>query len=437
MYLKGSKWSMNQKRVRPNWFRIILLCLLVLAAAFVNRTVISTMPSPFIPTPTPTRSPQSFITEAEEFFKKGSLTSAIAAYQQAVLSNPDDPAVYVALARVQVFAGQNEAAEKSAGSAILLNGDSSMAHAVLAWALSAQGKYVEAEKSIQRALTLDPQNALAHAYYVEILVNSGDFNVIDKAIEESKVAVSLAPDALETHRARGIILEATGNYDEAIVEYQAAIQINPKISGLYLALGQNLKAKGFNKDAIDAFGNADALNPDDPMPDYFISRTYYTSGELGKAMQYAKSAVDNDPVDTNLHGNLGVMYYLNSYLTESIEQFGYVVNGGNTADGRKIEKLELVPNNVRLAEYYSKYGLALAKTNKCSQALDIARTILERIPADEDSVFNANTIISRCEQNLNQTPVPLSTSSESTPSVSLTATQTLDTTSGETPTPTP
>jgi len=284
---------------------------------------------------------------------------------------------------------------------------------------------------------LDPQNALAHAYYVEILVNSGDFNVIDKAIEESKVAVSLAPDALETHRARGIILEATGNYDEAIVEYQAAIQINPKISGLYLALGQNLKAKGFNKEAIDAFGNADALNPDDPMPDYFISRTYYTSGELGKAMQYAKSAVDNDPVDTNLHGNLGVMYYLNSYLTESIEQFGYVVNGGSTADGRKIEKLELVPNNVRLAEYYSKYGLALAKTNKCSQALDIARTILERIPADEDSVFNANTIISRCEQNLNQTPVPLSTSSESTPSVSLTATQTLDTTSGETPTPTP
>jgi hypothetical protein len=33
MYLKGSKWSMNRKRTRPNWFRIILLSVLVLAGA--------------------------------------------------------------------------------------------------------------------------------------------------------------------------------------------------------------------------------------------------------------------------------------------------------------------------------------------------------------------------------------------------------------------
>ncbi len=403
---------MNRRRTRPNWFRIILLCLLVLGGSYVNRFIIPNQPQFGVPSPTPTRSPESFVTEAEEYFKQGKLIPAIASYQQAISSNPDDPAVYVALARVQVFAGQYEEAQKSAENAILLNNDNSMAHAVRAWALGSQGKYIEAEDSIQRALTLDPNNALAHAYYVEILVDSGSFDVIDKAIEESKVAVALAPDTLETHRARGYILEATGNYEEAIHEYQLAIDINPKIADLYLSQGRNYRAMESYADAITAFGNADALNPEDPMPDYLISRTLATRGEFGQAMQYAEQAVANDPVDTNLRGNLGVMYYRNAYWTEAIVEFGYVVNGGVTTDGNQIKALPLVPNNIRIAEYYFTYGLALARTNKCSQALEIARSIFERIPADELAVENANAIISRCQQNLEQTPVPLPASPE-------------------------
>ena len=433
MYLKGSKWSMNRRRTRPNWFRIILLCLLVLGGSYVNRFILPNQPQLGVPSPTPTRSPESFVTEAEEYFKQGKLIPAIASYQQAILSNPDDPAVYVALARVQIFAGQYREAEESVRSAILLNNDNSMAHAVLAWALGSQGEYIEAEDSIKHALALDPNNALAHAYYVEILVDSGSFDVIEKAIEESNVAVALAPGTLETHRARGYILEATGNYEEAIREYKLAIDINPKIADLYLSLGSNYRALGSYDDALTAFANADALNPEDPMPDYLTSRTYATRGEFGKAMQYAEQAVANDPVNTNLRGNLGVMYYRNAYWTEAIVEFGYVVNGGVTTDGKQIKALPLVPNDVFIAEYYSKYGLALAKTNKCSEALDVARTIFERIPADEDAIFNANAIISRCEQNLEQTPIPFSSSPEPAP----VSTQGPDVLSGETPTPTP
>jgi tetratricopeptide (TPR) repeat protein len=230
---------------------------------------------------------------------------------------------------------------------------------------------------------------------------------------------------LETHRARGIILEATTNYPEAIEQFNLAININPKIADLYLRRGLNYRAIGSYVDAITDFTTADSLNPDDPTPDYYISRTYATSGEYGKAMQYAESAVANNPVDTNLHGNLGVMYYRNSYLTEAIEQFGYVVHGGFTTDGKQIESMTLVPNNVRIAEYYSMYGLALAKTNKCSEALDVARQIFERLPTDEDAIFNANAIVTRCQQNLEQTAQPNPTSTET------------DTVPSETPTPTP
>lgn len=422
MYLKGSKWSMNRRRKRPNWFRIALLSLLVVAGAYVNRFIIPTQPQFGVPTPTVTRSPESFVTEAEEYFAQGKLVPAIEAYKQAIAASPENPAVYVALARTQVFAGQYKDAQVSAESAILLNNNNSNAHAVRAWALDFLGESLEAEASIKRALELDPNNALAHAYYSEILVDafysgSGIVDAIEKAIEESKVALALAPDTLESHRARGYVLEATGNYEEAIREYEAAIAINTNIADLHLSLGRNYRTLGIYDKAVEEFTRANALNPEDPTPDQLISRTYATIGEYAKAMQYAESAVTDNPASASLRGNLGVMYYRNSYWTEAIAELGYVVNGGVTEDGHQIEAVTLVPNDSRTAEYYSTYGLALSRLGECSEALNVARAILTRIPADELSAENANAIIDRCQQNLDSPPEPTATplEADSTP----------------------
>jgi tetratricopeptide (TPR) repeat protein len=417
MYLRGSKWSMNRRRTRPNWFRIVLLSLLVLGGAYVNRFIIATQPSPFESTPTPTMAPESFITQAEENFQQGKLNQAIESYRKAIASNPDDPSTYVSLARVQVFAGQYAEAQTSAEDALLLNPNNSMAHAVRAWALEFQGNYLEAEASIKRALELDPNNAYAHAYYVEILVDAsysgaGLFGGMEKAIEESKVAAALEPNTLETHRARGYLLEATGNYEEAIREYEAAIAINPNIADLHLALGRNYRTLGIYDQAVQEFTRANALNPEDPTPDLLMSRTYATIGEYAKAMQYAESARDNNPSDASLRGNLGVMYYRNLYWREAVKELGYVINGGLTDDGAQVKAINLVPD-ARIAEYYFTYGLALARLNQCSEALPIARLLLERVPADELAVENANEIINRCQQNLIQgtvsAPTPVET----------------------------
>jgi tetratricopeptide (TPR) repeat protein len=411
---------MNRRRTRPNWFRITLLSLLVLGGIYVNRFVIPNQPQLGVPTPTATRSPESFVTEAEEYFKQGKLIPAIESYKQAIASAPENPAVYIALARAQVFAGQYKEAQTSAESAILLNNDNSNAHAVKAWALDFQGESLEAEGSIKRALELDPNNALAHAYYSEILVDAfysgtGIVGAIEKAIEESKIAIALAPDALETHRARGYVFEATGNYEEAIREYEAAIAVNTNISDLHLSLGRNYRTLGIYDKAVEEFTRANALNPEDPTPDLFISRTYATIGEYAKAMQYAESAVTDNPSSASLRGNLGVMYYRNSYWNEAITELDYVVNGGVTEDGDQIESVILAPNDSRTAEYYATYGLALSRLNQCGKALQVARAILERIPADELAVENSNAIIDRCQQNLDATPEPQPTPLETDP----------------------
>ena len=415
---------MNRKRKRPNWFRIAVLVLLIMAGSYLNRFVLPYQTPLGVSSPTPTLSPETFIAQADEAFKQGKLIPAVEAYKQAIASRPEDAAVHVMLARTLVFAGQYKEAQTAAEDALLLNPDNSMAHAVRAWALGFDGEYLEAESSIKRALELDPNNALAHAYYVEILIDSyysgtGSFDGVEKAIEESKVAQALAPDTLETHRARGYILEATGNYEEAIREYEAAIAINPNIADLHLAMGRNYRILGIYDQAVEEFTRANALNPEDPNPDLYMSRTYATVGEYGKAMQYAESAVTDDPSDTNLRGNLGVMYYRNAYWPEAVEQFNYVINGGYTEDGILLEYIPLTPNP-RIAEYYFTYGLALARLNQCGDALQIAQLIVARVPSDELAVENASAITARCQENLNAgsqtTPTPESEpAAESTP----------------------
>ena len=413
---------MNRRRPpRPNWFRIILLCLLVLGGSYMNRYISTNDVKIGVPTPTVTRAPEAYITQAEEYFKEGKLIPAIDAYHEAVIVRPDDPTIHVALARALVFAGQYEEAKTSAGDALLLDPDNSMAYAVRAWALNFLGEYLEAESSIRRSLELDPNNGLAHAYYVEILLDyfqygSGSFDNVGKATEESKVAQALAPEALETHRARGYVLEVTGNYEEAIREYEAAVAINSNIPDLHLALGGNWTALGDNVKAVEEYTRANALNPEDPTPDLLISRLYATGGDFAKAMQYAETARDDNPADTSLRGNLGLMYYKNAYLAEAIEQLGYVVNGGDDEEqGVHLDAIPLVPGNIRLAGYYSTYGFALADTNRCGDALLVAQTLQARVPGDEIAMENAGVIISRCEQILVKTPASLLTPTEPAP----------------------
>ena len=270
MYLRRNKWSMNRRRRRINWFWVTVLLTMIFAVVYFDRYVAPDIQTPFVDTPTPTRAPESFISEAELYFGQGKLLQAIDSYKQAIRSRPDDPASYIAMARAQVFIGQYEEAKTSAENAILLNPNNSMAHAVHAWALDFQGDFLAAEASSKRALELNPNNALAHAYYAEILVDSyvsgsGPFDSIELAVEASRVALSLAPELMEAHRARAYVLEATGNYEEAIREYQTAITLNENIPDLHLALGRNYRALGVYDKAIEELTRPNALNPADPL----------------------------------------------------------------------------------------------------------------------------------------------------------------------------
>jgi len=421
MYLRGSKWSMRQRRPHINWFLVVVVVILIAIVTYVDRFILPTAQTPFTVTLTATRDPESYIMDAENFFAEGKLLQAIDTYMEAIRIKPDDPSFYIALARVQVFAGKYDEALVNSQNSLLLNPNNSMAHAVRAWALTQRGDYVEADDSLKEALRLDPTNGIIHAYkaflYGKMYENNAGPYVdpIAVAIEASQAAVTLTPNSLEAHWARAYILQITDNREQAVQEYLLAIQINPNISEIHLELGVTYKGLGVIESAIQQYTLANTYNPSDIRPYLYSSRALASIGEYAKAAQYAESAVANDPTDPYLRGNWGFMLYKDFDWPNAMIQLALAVNGGTNEDGQTVQPQSLTGDDTRIAQYFSVYAILLANSDCCGEALRITQLLVTNVPNDADAAFNVDYIQQICAQSLGTPSSQPSVTPEATP----------------------
>ncbi len=405
-----------------------MLLLVVAAIIFFDRLVVPTIPPLFMATITPTRPPESFVTDAQVLENDGKYSLAIQAFNQAVLADPRNPISYIALARLNIYTGNYEEGLKNAENALMVNQNNDTALALLGWAAGLSGDYVKAVGTLTDAININPSNAAAYAYLTEVYVNmmavnQGPLDILELAKETSRKAIELAPNTLETHRARGFLLNWTGNYPEAVIEFEEAIKINPNIADLHLELGNNYNAvQEYNK-AITEFSMANSLNPNDPTPLTLISRTYFQNGDYPKAIQYAETALTLEPSNPRLYGNLGLVYWKNKQFLDAVDALRMAVRGGTEPGGLIVEGLPL--DYGRVGEYYYTYGLALAKTNQCSEALQIAQAVASQLRNDDIAAFNAQEVIVICEllakegvANLTTPTGDQTTASETTPTPS-------------------
>ena len=402
MYLKGSSYNYSSKRRRSSPIRVLILLALVVGGLYYAINIVPTTNPLFIPTNTPTTAPEAYLNEAEALYSEGRISRAIESYQKAITSDPKNINTYIALAKLQVFNGQYADALTNAENAILLNPNSAEAHAVRGWAIGMQGNYLDAQTAFNRAKELNPNLALAYAYQTEVLVeqiNAGEdrLDTLTQATENSRQAINLGNTLMETHRARGLLLEITGNYEEAVTEFQIAIAINPNIADLYLALGRAYRANGMDTEAITAFERASTLNPYDPWAPYYISRTYASNGEYTKAIQQGEDAIELDPTETQFYWNLSTQYYRSGDYGRALDYFRLSIQGGVGKDGAIVQGIPLSYDN-RVPELYYMYGLILARSGQCQEAAEVVRLLTQGVPDDTTAVLNAEYMTEVCKE---------------------------------------
>ncbi len=404
-----------------NPYRVLLWFGLIIAGVWLFLQIQQGEVKPlFLPTPTPTRTANSYILEGETRFLAGDLEGAIAAYRQATQVDPSNARVWAELARIQTYSSsllstdvdrynRLEEALDSINQAVALNPDDALVHAirslVLDWYASSflltpeqrREALTEAESAADRALQLDNQNALALAFYAEILVDQQKWSQAEQYI---KLAAELGPESMDVHRVYGYVWESLAQYRLAIEEYQKAAAINPNLTFLYIFIGRNFLSLKVHNRALEYFERAANINKQlgvkDPVPYIEIAKTYTRDGEFFAAALNAQKALEFDPANANTYGQLGIIYTKARNYEGAMPALRCAVRGCSTDEnqvakdviGQGVEVKGLPLTSGTVAFYYLQYASVLAalsrpNQNYCPEALTVLEEVRVAFPNDE------------------------------------------------------
>ncbi len=426
MYLEGKEPLFRKRRHKSNIYHVlILVVLIVFFATLLTGLVKGDVDPLFMPTPTPTRSTHSFLVEGQTHFAAGNLDSAIAALKEATDLDPEDPEILTELARIQTYSSnllttdaerqaRLDEALASIDQAKALAPDSSEVLAVRAFVLdwrsnpllvdeeTSEDLLNEAEAEALMALQLDSTNALALAYYAEILVDQMNWDQAQQYIQQ---AVARDPDLMDVHRIQAYTYETLGEYNLAIREYQKAIEIMPNYTYLYIAVGRIYRYLQLYDQALDNFAKAANLNAQlgikDPIPYLAIANTYAQDGEFFAAALNVKQALDFDPSNPDVYGQLGVVYHKSRNYEGAIPAFECAIEGCDAEQSCEVRQcnpevdpmvsVEGLPLTGSTVVYYFTYGSVLSGLHrpgddKCEKAMWVFEQLRSQY-ADEPTVM--------------------------------------------------
>ena len=422
--LKGKRPNFRPAKSGFNIYRFMVLVGLILGGIWLLLSIERGQVEPlFKPTPTPTRTADSYIMEAQAYFQAGKLDApdppapappipdAIDTYQRALESDPTNAVAWAEKARIQTYSItmlSNDADRRarlrealdSVDKAVELNPDDSTIRAIRSFVLDWNASYAagderqrllkDAESEAVFAYQLDPDNALALAFYAEVLLDQQKWS---QAEQYAAQAVSLAPDLMDTHRVYATVMESTGFYNSAIKGYLQAAVINPNLTFLYVYTGRNYLRLRLYEQALEYYDKAASINDQlgvgNPIPNLEIAKTYSQQGEFFVAARNAKKALSFDPTNANTYGQLGIIYIKSRNYEGALPTLKCAVVGCSAEENEVAKELvsqdlltDAVPvdglplTNLTVAYYYVEYGTVLAflsreNQNYCAEAMSI------------------------------------------------------------------
>jgi len=306
MYLEPSIHRKRKRRSSP--VRVAILVALICLGLYVYVNVKQELVEhPFVPTPMPTRSALSYVTEAEALYLRGEMTRTIAAYRQAIELEPGNVEPYVPLSRLLVLGGDVSEGVQLAQRATRLAPDSAAAWAILGMAYDWHGNVAEAIEACQKAIELDPTYAEGYAYLAEAYADSQRWA---EAIDAARTALDLDEQSVDVQRNYGYVLERQANYWEALKAYERALEIHPNLAHLHLAVGRSHRRLGNVDEALASFERAVEINATNAMAQYELGWTYLIHlGDYPRAELHLERATEINPQSGQAFGALGITYW--------------------------------------------------------------------------------------------------------------------------------
>jgi tetratricopeptide (TPR) repeat protein len=434
----------KQRRWYSSPLAVFFLSLTIIGGLFVTQGFRRGEVKPlFQATPTPTRIPESFALEAETHFSAGSLDAAIASYEEAIKTDPQNGRLYAELGRILTYSTESQTTQvakqerfnqalEATQKAIELSPEDSTAFAVRAFALDWYASFntyillnpdegarllTEGEQAVSKAIVLDETNVLAQVFRAEIMIDQQRWDQAGAAISE---ALQRAPNLWDAHRVNGLFLESQGYYLDSIEAFERARDLAPNMTFLYIKLGMAYRNLALNasppqdkvlyETAIGYFDRAVRINEQlgikDPMPYLGIGRTYAQIGESLASSLNMNKALQYNPYNADVYAQLGMVYRQARNYEDAISALKCAVEGCSAQETcalRKcdedvdpaitIEGMEL--NGLTVVYYYSYAsllaGMYLPRDERRSTYCDQSTVLIRKIRA---SSYGADQTIS-------------------------------------------
>ncbi len=247
---------------------------------------------------------------------------ALAAAREAKARNDRLPEVHFALGSVYTQMGKNAEAVSEIRRALQLEPNSDDGYVRLGRAHLQMGQHERALAAFRKAVDLNPyywsnHDQLGRAYY-RIGRN-------EDALREFKRVAELDPTNAAVHNQMGIMYARQSLWDNAIAEFKKAIQLHPT-SAAYNSLGTAYFYAGRHAEAISMFEKAVEMDPSDPVlvgnlaDEYRYAKLKEKAQEAyDKAIQLAYRQLQINPRDAKTFGSLALYHAREGKISEALE----------------------------------------------------------------------------------------------------------------------
>ncbi|HET6271613.1 MAG TPA: adenylate/guanylate cyclase domain-containing protein [Bacteroidota bacterium] len=236
------------------------------------------------------------------------LKKSIEYFKQAIAADSSYALAYAGLADAYVVLGDFNIrppretyvlAKDAALKAMSIDDGLSEVHTSYAYALMHYDwDWGRAEEGFKRAIELNPSNARAHSWYGLLLTATGRF---DEAVEEGKLALRLDPNSTAIRSDAGLTWYFSRRYDQAIDAFKGVLQLDPTFAPAYLPLGAAYEQKHILDSARMAFSAASLFTRGNPVAVAAMCHAFALSemrGDAESMMELFEEKSQNEYVAT-------------------------------------------------------------------------------------------------------------------------------------------
>ena len=237
------------------------------------------------------------------------------------------------------------------------------------------GEFEKALSAFDRAIECAQQGTtsegLADVYFYQGYIHGLVLNDLQRTITDFDTAIELRPNYAEAYNNRGVVYDASGEYDLAIADYDKAIELRPDFAVAYFNRGSDYILKSENDLAIADFDKAIELELDYAEAYVYRGLAYRRKGEYDLAIADYDRAIELRPDFDEAYFNRGATYADKGEYDLAIANYGKVI--------------ELKPD---LAEAYNNRGIAYDAKGEYDLAIADFDKAIELEPDDAKAYGN-------------------------------------------------